>query len=190
MNIAVIAWGSLLWKPGPVKLASHWHPGGPPLPLEFARVSEDTPELALVLCPAAAPCPTYWAWLDTQDLRQARAMLREREKITPSRPDWIGTMPAVDGAGTDDGIAAWMRARRIDAVVWTALPPRFDGRDGRMPSPGEALDWLDRRTGEERLAAERYVRQTPAHVDTAYRRLFEARLGWRANADAHVTCMR
>ncbi len=190
MNIAVIAWGSLLWKPGPVKLASHWHPGGPPLPLEFARVSEDTPELALVLSEGAAPCPTYWAWLDTQNLQEARTMLREREKITPSRPDWIGTVPAIDGAGTDEGIAAWMRARRIDAVVWTALPPRFEGLDGRMPSAREALAWLGQRTGEDRLAAERYVRQTPAHVDTLYRRLIEARLGWHADADAHITCMR
>lgn len=49
MNIVCIAWGSLLWKPGPLKLASGWHPGGPRLPLGFLPVSDDSPEVALVL---------------------------------------------------------------------------------------------------------------------------------------------
>jgi len=75
MNIVCIAWGSLLWKPGALKLASGWHPGGPPMPLEFVRQSDDSPELALVLCESARLMPTYWAYLDTQDLTSARAML-------------------------------------------------------------------------------------------------------------------
>jgi hypothetical protein len=37
MNIACIDWGSLLWKPQPLKLASGWHRDGPLLPLEFVR---------------------------------------------------------------------------------------------------------------------------------------------------------
>lgn len=37
MNIACIAWGSQLWKPHPLKLASGWHRDGPLLPLEFVR---------------------------------------------------------------------------------------------------------------------------------------------------------
>jgi hypothetical protein len=47
MNIACIAWGSLLWKPQPLKLASGWHRDGPLLPLEFVRQSDDDPKLAL-----------------------------------------------------------------------------------------------------------------------------------------------
>jgi hypothetical protein len=192
MKIAVIAWGSLLWKPGPLGLASGWHPNGPPLPLEFARVSEDTPELALALCPGARLCPTYWAWLATPDLDAARAMLREREKITPARPDWVGTASAA--AAPDNAIAAaigaWRRAHGIDAVVWTALPARFGQHDGRVPSAQEVLHWLASRTGDQRAAAEHYIRRTPAHIDTRARRLLEACLGWRALREAHVTRMR
>jgi len=190
MNIVCIAWGSLLWKPGPLKLASGWHPGGPPLPLEFARDSDDSAEVALVLCEGARPAPTYWAYLDTPDLDAARAMLGAREKITPARPDWIGSVPAIDGAKEDARIAAWLRARGIDAAVWTALPPKFDGENGRLARASEIVDRLDRLDPEQRAAAEDYVRRTPAHIDTRYRRLIAARLGWTPHRDAHVTRMR
>lgn len=194
MKIAVVAWGSLLWKPAPLKLASGWHPGGPRLALEFCRVSEDTPELALALCPGACLCPTYWAWLDTGDLEAARAMLRAREKITPERPEWVGSVPVEGGSHGQDAttatIDAWRRARGIDAVVWTALPPRFRGQDGRAPDPHEVLQWLATRSGDVREAAAHYIRRTPAHIDTRYRRLIEAHLGWRPLREAHVTRMR
>lgn len=187
MNIVCIAWGSLLWKPGPLKLASGWHPGGPRLPLEFVRNSDDSPEVALVLCESARPMPTYWAYLDTRDLGEARAMLQEREKITPEKPEWVGSIPSVDGAQTDARIAAWLKEKRIDAAVWTAVPPKFDGRNGNVPSSDEVVAWLDSCQGEQRQAAEYYIRRTPAHIDTRYRRAIEAHLGWRALREAHVT---
>ncbi len=189
MNIVCIAWGSLLWKPGPLKLASGWHPGGPLLPLEFARDSDDSDELALVLCPGAPLMPTYWAYVDAPDLDAARAMLAAREKIHPGHPEWIGSFPAVDGAAVQPEIAAWLRARGFDAVVWTALPPKIAGTEGRMPSPAEAVDFLAGLEGETREAARYYVRRTPAHIDTRYRRLIEARLGWRPLHEAAVTRM-
>ncbi|QBE66198.1 hypothetical protein [Pseudoduganella lutea] len=96
MNIVCIAWGSLLWKPGPLKLASGWHPGGPLLPLEYGRDSDDSDELALVLCPGQPLVPTYWAYLNAPDLDAARAMLAAREKIAPGHPEFIGSIPAVD----------------------------------------------------------------------------------------------
>lgn len=187
MNIVCIAWGSLLWKPGPLKLASGWHPGGPLLPLEYARDSDDSAELALVLCPGVPSVPTYWAYLDTPDLDAARAMLAAREKIHDGHPEWIGSLPAVAGGAVQPEIAAWLRARNIEGAVWTALPPKIFGTEGRMPSPGEAVDFLAGLDGETRQAAEFYVRRTPPHIDTRYRRLIEARLGWRPLHEAAVT---
>ncbi|KFC74412.1 hypothetical protein [Massilia sp. LC238] len=190
MNIVCIAWGSLLWKPAPLKLASGWHPGGPRLPLEFVRKSDDSAEVALVLCEGARPMPTYWAYLDASDLDAARAMLGEREKIAPGRPDYIGSIPPVDGARSDERIAAWLARMRLDAAVWTALPAKFEGESGRVPTPDEVVRALDCLPGEERAQAERYVRCTPPHIDTAYRRIIAARLGWHAARDAHVTRIR
>lgn len=189
MNIVCIAWGSLLWKPGPLKLASGWHPGGPLLPLEFARDSDDSAEVALVLCPGAAPMPTYWAYVDAPDLASARAMLAAREKVAPGHPEWIGTIPAADGAATRPDIAAWLASRHVDAAVWTALPPKFDNTEGRMPSAQEVVARLEGMTGDTREAAQFYVRRTPAHIDTRYRRLIAARLGWQPLPNAGVTRM-
>jgi hypothetical protein len=41
MRIAILAWGSLIWNPRYLPLASEWVLGGPVLPIEFARVSAD-----------------------------------------------------------------------------------------------------------------------------------------------------
>jgi hypothetical protein len=187
MNIACIAWGSLLWKPQPLKLASGWHPGGPRLPLEFVRQSDDYPELALALYEGARAMPTYWAWLATKDLAKARAMLEAREEIRPDYPECVGSIPPVDGAGTDPRIKKWMQGKGIDAVVWTALPAKFDGASGRAPTPEEAVAWLASLQGAARAKAEDYIRRTPAHIDTRYRRLIEQRLGWRPLREAYIT---
>ena len=187
MNIVCIAWGSLLWKPGALKLASGWHPGGPPMPLEFVRQSDDSPELALVLCESARLMPTYWAYLDTQDLTSARAMLHEREKITPEKPEWVASIPPRDGAQADARVAAWLREKRIYAAVWTAVPPKFDGQNGNVPTPQQVVAWLDSCKGEQRDAAEDYIRRTPAHIDTRYRRTIEAQLGWLPLRESHIT---
>ena len=190
MNIVCIAWGSLLWKPGSLKLASGWHPGGPALPLEFLRNSDDSPEMALVLCDSARPMTTYWAYLATDDLDQARAMLQQREKITPEKPEWIGSVPARQGAAPNPHIEAWLREKRIDAAVWTAAPPKFDGQNGKVASADQVVAWLDSCSGAQRAAAEDYIRRTPAHIDTHYRRIIQARLGWTPLREAHVTQVR
>ena len=50
MQVAVIDWGSLISSPGILGLQSRWHHDGPPLPVEFARISRDN-RLTLVIHP-------------------------------------------------------------------------------------------------------------------------------------------
>jgi hypothetical protein len=177
LKIACIAWGSLLWNPGPLKLASPWRPDGPLMPLEFVRDSDDSDELALVLHAPAPPVPTYWALLDTQDINAAREMLREREKIRPQYQDWVGSLPNPHGA-EQERVAAWLREKELDGVVWTAIPAKFAGVGERAPSAHEAVAFLAGLSGQQRENAEKYVRQIPPEIHTLYRSLFAEKLGW------------
>lgn len=178
MRVACIAWGSLLWKTGPLKLASSWKAGGPELPLEFARNSDDSDELAIVLCEGAPLMPTYFAVLETEDLDDARAMLGAREKIDPGHPEWIGSVPAAEGGATDARVAFWLKRQDVDAAVWTALPPKFRDIEGQAPSADEAVAFLASLRGATREHAEDYVRRVPAAIRTAYRIRFEQDLQW------------
>lgn len=176
VKIACIAWGSLIWEPRDLKLASSWRPDGPLLPLEFVRDSDDSEELAVVLHETAPPMPTYWALLDTGDLDAAREMLRRREKIRPAYPQWVGSIPNPCGP-EDPRVAAWLREHELDAAVWTALPAKFAKVSERAPSAHEALAFLAGLEGEVRDKAEEYVRKVPREIRTLYRTLFEERLG-------------
>jgi hypothetical protein len=179
MLIACLAFGSLLWKPEPLQIASGWMRDGPVLPLEFARIG-DKGELSVVVCEQGRPCPTRWALLEVGSLARAREELRRREQIDARHPDWVGSLDLRSGAEAGDPrIARWLRRQWVDAVVWTALPPRIDGQEGRFPSAREAVGYLDDLSGEVRAHARNYVRRTAPEIDTPYRRAIERQLGWR-----------
>lgn len=177
VKIACIAWGSLIWEPAPLELASPWRPDGPRLPLEFVRDSDDSDELALVLHEAAPPMPTYWAWLAVDEIGAAREMLRRREKIRPEYPQWVGSIPDPQGQD-EERVAAWMHTMGIEGAVWTALPAKFAGVSERAPSAHEALAFLAGLQGQQRVNAEQYVRRIPPEIHPLYRGLIEQRLGW------------
>ncbi len=197
MRIACLAWGSLIWKPGPLALDARWSSDGPPLPIEFARES-DGGELATAITPGVPDVRVYWAPLATTDVDIAREQLRRREQIPVDRSDGVGVtiVDATDVSASaqasaggqpaelTDRIADWARGKRLDAVVWTALPPRSNGVEGRMPTVDEACDYLRALPDRERAHAENYVRCVPTDLRTPYRAAFEARLGWTPLAAA------
>ncbi len=55
--IAVIAWGSLIWNPADLELASRWHKDGPVLPIEFARMSKNGAASLVVTPTRGTPGP-------------------------------------------------------------------------------------------------------------------------------------
>jgi hypothetical protein len=59
MQIAIVGWGSLIWCPGSLQIKSGWHRDGPPLPVEFARISGDG-RLTLVIHPGSKEQQTLW----------------------------------------------------------------------------------------------------------------------------------
>jgi len=169
MKIACLGWGSLIWKSGALPVASPWHCDGPPVPIEFVRISEGG-ELATAICLNATPVPVLWAWLNTASLETACRALREREGIPESRDDGLGILTVTETAVGP--LAEWARARGIEGLIWTALPACINGTEGRIPTLKEALDYLQRLEGETRKHARRYIKQVPPQIDTAYRRAF------------------
>ena len=180
-TIACVGWGSLIWRSGRLPLAGRWREDGPPLPVEFARESGDG-RVTLVAVRDTPESRTLWAPLDAEGLEEARRALRRRER---SAAGTIGCWPAPDDADAvgRDAVARWATERGIDGVVWTALPPRFEREDGRVPRLREVLDHLAGLRGAARVRAERYVRRAPRQIRTPYRRAIERRLGWTARGD-------
>lgn len=177
-RVACIGWGSLVWNPGELKCIGNWQSDGPALPVEFARTSNDG-RLTLVLTEGATPVPTLRVELDYANGQTARDALRDRER-TASRFVGLWPGPAPAHSVGAEAIASWAADRKLDAVVWTALPPKFEGQDGQGPgSADSAVAYLKSLEGEALAKAHEYVERTPAQIQTSYRRAFGAQLGWR-----------
>lgn len=182
MNIACLGWGSLIWKPGALPLAGEWYSDGPQLPVEFSRVG-DGGELATAICINAPPVPVFWALVAAQTLDEACSALREREQIPAERQDGVGTLLVNREQGQPTGLLSqWALERQIDAVIWTALPPRYMNVEGRVPSGQDAVAYLAALAGERLEHARSYIARVPQQIDTPYRRAIEHRLGWGAKA--------
>lgn len=179
MLIACLGWGSLVWDPRELPIRGKWFTDGPFLPIEFARQSSDG-RMTLVTMPDTYPrVRTLWAPMSLTSLSEAREALRLREGIseknaTSDIAHWNGESAARTLA---EHIAEWARNLRIEAVIWTNLPPKFRNEE-RAPSGDELVAYLSSLPPEQGKKAERYVRMTPRQVDTDYRRILESRLGW------------
>ena len=175
-NIACLGWGSLIWCPRDLPIRSNWFDDGPLIPLEFARQSKDE-RITLVIVRRARPVQSLWALMDSNNLECAREKLRVREGNTNTK--YIGHWSR--GSQSPDEIPElreWAHARNIDSVVWTALPPKFEGQNRRLPSVEDVLGHLQELPDAQREKAKEYIRRAPRQIDTAYRRRIETELQW------------
>ena len=113
------------------------------------------------------------------DLAVAEKALCAREGIAGEKcSSWIGSWKR--GCPAPDNIAdlpVWAEAHEIDAVVWTALAPRFANK-ARSPSADEVIKYLHGLPEPLRTRARQYIEQAPRQIDTDYRRQIDAELGW------------
>jgi hypothetical protein len=80
MKSAILAWGSLVWDPGDLKVAADFVANGPLLPIEFCRVSDDGRLTLVVDETFGSVCTTYSAPSALEDLDGAIENLRLRER--------------------------------------------------------------------------------------------------------------
>lgn len=183
LKIACLGWGSLVWAPRKLPIWGDWFKDGPFAPVEFTRQSSDG-RMTLVIDPTAAPIKLLWAHMRPVDLLTAQEALRNREGITAR--DWlaqIGSWQHGDPAPVHiPNLPVWAEANGLDAVVWTALAPRF-GITDKSPSAEKVIEYLRGLHGPKRERAKQYIECAPRQIDTNYRRQIEAVLGWPCRSD-------
>lgn len=186
MAIAILAWGSLIWCLGNLRIQGAWRQDGPTLPVESARISADG-RLTLVLAPGVALQRTYWAVSELATLADARRNLKEREQCRTVDIHYL----ARDGSCADGIpaevttlVATWLRERpALEGVVWTGLPSNWLEKRGREFTAADGVAYIAAlqaakdaaRTTHDR--AREYVTNAPAFIDTDVRRQLRAR-GW------------
>lgn len=187
MRIAVIAWGSLIWCPGSLRIKTRWRPNGPALPIEFARISRDE-RLTLVIHPDSPEVRSYWAVSEFGTLRDARENLRTREATAlkdihslTSAGRTQGNVPKVVSAE----VTLWLKGREnVQAAVWTRLTTNWNERRGKQFCPEDAVEYLREMeaTRDQSAAtyerAREYVRNAPPQTQTPVRRMIQRRKGW------------
>jgi hypothetical protein len=113
------------------------------------------------------------------DLSIVTDALGDREDIPSSnRSSSIRSWKKGDDApGEIPELPSWGEAHGLDAVIWTALGPKFNNQND-SPSLDQVIQYLQTLTGTRRDNAENYIRRAPRQIDTEYRRQIEAVLGW------------
>ena len=178
-TIAVIGWGSLIWNPGGLPLASGWEEGGPVLPIEFSRISDDG-RLTLVIDERnGADVPTRYAVCSKTELEPAIADLQAREGAR--NRDRIGFVDIPTRRHSErafnshpkalERIRTWAAKKQFMAVIWTALGPRFKEKIGVPFSPEAAMHYVNGLAGTARARALEYIQNAPKEVMTPFRRL-------------------
>lgn len=178
MAIACLGWGSLIWdleRDNQLPIEGGWHEDGPSVPVEFVRHS-DSGLVTLVIEPSAAVLRTLWAVMASASLHDAKQALAAREG-TPIRN--IGSWSPEEAAPASiAGIAEWAASKKLANVIWTALPSKFDGMNGKTPTVDEVIKLLAGMEEAKRAKAEQYIRRAPRQIATAYRKRIEEELGW------------
>ncbi len=152
------------------------------MPIEFTRQSSDG-RMTLIIEPAAASLKVLWALMVPRDLAVAASALCKRKGIADKNcSSGIGSWKSGDSAPRDIAdMPLWAEAHEVDAVVWTALGPRFNS-NARSPSADAVIRYLDGLREPFRTRARQYIERAPRQIDTNYRRQIEAVLGWASSA--------
>jgi len=181
MQIAVIAWGSLIWCPGSLRIKTRWRPDGPVLPIEFARISRDG-RLTLVIHSGSPELRTYWALSEFETLEEASENLSKREETSRKNIGSVTIENQEPGAasGTAAKIHSWLKTQRdLEAAVWTGLSSNWEKRRGVPFTVEDAVQYLSEleRTRDQAIAtydrAREYIKNTPPQIQTGLRKIVQ-----------------
>lgn len=185
MKIAILGWGSLIKEPRDLPIMGEWFPDGPILWIEFSRISRKGDRkdcLTLVIDERnGSEVTTLHVVSQRTELAPAIADLLAREK---SSPDEIGFCEVAVRRFAANALSrhpksckrirTWAEAKGYDAVIWTALPRRFQDAIGVPFSPQAALKYLNSLPETTREKALAYIHNAPPQTMTTLRLLLLA----------------
>jgi hypothetical protein len=175
--IAILGWGSLIWKPKQLPYDGFWRQGGPILPLEFSKVTPTRP-LNIVLDPInGVHCQARFAMSLRTTLAEAIADLKQRESCDD---EFIGYLDQENDRSSlqeypqqidvEDEVRQWCASQGISAAIWTAVPPNFEQCVGVEFSVSAAIEYLKELSQSGLNSALEYIRNTPAEIMTPVRK--------------------
>lgn len=158
-----------------------WNNDGPMLPIEFARQSNNG-RITLVIVPDKISFSSYWTLLEVKDSYEAKEALRAREEIPTKNIDtdigmWNDELNAE--SEIEIAIAKWAISKSLSSVVWTALPPKFNGENNFIPTKEDVVKYLENLSPYKKEKAKEYIVKAPKTISTEYRIYIEDQLGWK-----------
>ena len=182
-NIIVLGWGSLIWRAGELRTGGDWALDGPILPIEFSRIS-DNGRLTLVIDETnGASVRSRWIKSECPTIDEAIGNLQRREGSPNAKA--VGYVDLRKGSysptalkrhkNTTDIIASWGQSKSFDAVIWTAIGPKWP-LDSEF-SIEAAAQYAASLIEPLRSEAHEYIRKAPVEVATPVRKRFEELMG-------------
>ncbi len=174
--IVCLGWGSLIWDSRELELLDEWKSDGPKVPVEYLRQSRDG-RLTLVIDDNSTPIQVLWAEMNHSNYEMAKENLRVREGNIKRRH--VGCWQTNDKCPREiPDLDVWADLKGAQAVVWTALPPKFNDKEDTKPNLEEAVNYLQKLDGMTKNIAKNYICKTPKQIQTKYRKMFEQQFGW------------
>jgi hypothetical protein len=181
-KIAILGWGSLIWKPDELRFDGEWQSNGPTLPIEFSRTSRNGSLTLVIDTTKGRKLPTRFVVSSFNDLSRAIENLRAREGTTTENIGYVNLSNNTcrSRSKTVRTIKKWAVEHKFNAVIWTDLSPEFPDKPFTV---NRAVKYLKSLNPQQSTVARRYIQQAPAEVITPLRiKLIED--GW-LNEDPH-----
>ncbi len=186
MRVAVLGWGSLVWKPEPMKLKDRWHFDGPMLPVEFARISRNssTNQDRLIIVPyqGSKLIPVLWATAAHDNIDAAARNLCGRLGCEQKEVGFVNVhtkgfrSSAVPKFHED--IGWWAAKKGIEGVVWADLPANFYEKTGGILTEYNVFDFLRKQEKKGNHEAKEYFQKAPKQIKTRIRDAVQKEFGW------------
>lgn len=172
LEIAILAWGSLMWEVRPEFDEHHeeWSLDGPVLKVEFSRISTSRQNALTLVIDKKYGVATAVAWClsKRQSIEDAICDLRCREGTTHKNIGCV-CMSVNSSPSLCPTIKDWAVERHLDAVIWTALESNFEKKKGTSFSVLAAVEHIKKLDACGQAKAAEYVWRAPAFIHTPVR---------------------